>query len=340
VICNLRSAAIGGCSSAPRFFFLAAVGFAVHSDVAHHKQRIEEGHMEIRDRAGLGVEISGLRIQNASSEEARQLVGLVHAHKLIVLTGQEFDEAEYVTFARKLGTPQVYLQSNYHHPDWPEIFVSSSVKHDGKKFGVRGTGRYWHTDYAFMPEPLSLTMVTPRIIPKSSRGTLYIDMESVYASLPTHLRNFVDAHDAIHEAKWRYKVQESDIDRAIIDLLDEADKIVPPVAHPAVIEHPVRRSRSLYVSSGFTTGFKGVSYEEGKAILAELVEFIEREEHIRQKSWIDGEILFWDNRNLIHKAAHTDINEQNLSYRIGIYDGLQFYTNGSGGVGEVRHVAA
>jgi taurine dioxygenase len=296
--------------------------------------------MEIRDRAGLGVEISGLRIQDASSEEARKLVGLVHAHKLIVITGQEFDEAEYVTFARKLGTPQVYLQSNYHHPDWPEIFVSSSVKHEGKKFGVRGTGRYWHTDYAFMPEPLSLTMVTPRIIPKSSRGTLYIDMESVYASLPTHLRNFVDSHDAIHEAKWRYKVQESDIDRAIIDLLEEADKIVPPVAHPAVIEHPVRRTRSLYVSSGFTTGFKGVSYEEGKAILGELVEFIEREEHVRQKSWIGGEILFWDNRNLIHKAAHTDINEQNLSYRIGIYDGLQFYTNGSGGIGEVRHVAA
>jgi taurine dioxygenase len=281
--------------------------------------------MKVEARADFGVEVSGLKIQDATADIGRRLVALVHEHKFIVLTGQSFDEKEYVTFSRLLGEPQIYLQSNYHHPDWPEIFVSSSVPRDGRKFGVKGTGRYWHTDYAFMPEPLPLTMVTPRIIPKHSRGTLYIDMERVYKALPDHLRAFVDTHDAIHEGKWRYKVQASDIDRAIIDILAECERAAPPAVHPAVIEHPVRNARCLYVSAGFTTGFKNVSHEESQRVLAELLAFVERDEHVLQKLWKEGEILLWDNRCLIHKAAHADVDEANLSYRIGIYDGLPFY---------------
>jgi taurine dioxygenase len=168
-------------------------------------------------------------------------------------------------------------------------------------------------------------MVTPRIIPKHSRGTLYIDMQAVYERLPEHLRAFVDRHEAIHEGKWRYKVQSTDIDRAIIDILAECERTAPAAVHPAVIQHPVRNKRALYLSSGFTTGFKDVAYEESKRVLAELVAFIERDEHVVQKAWREGEILLWDNRCLIHKAAHADVDEANLSYRIGVYDGLPFY---------------
>lgn len=295
--------------------------------------------MKIQARTDLGVEVSGFKIQDATATIASQILALVHAHKLVVMQCQYFDEKEYVAFARKLGKPQVYLQSNYHHPDWPEIFVSSSVDRDGKKFGVRGTGRYWHTDYAFMPEPLPLTMVTPRIIPKASRGTLYIDMEDVYQRMPSRLRAFVDAHDGVHEGKWRYKVQASDIDRAIIDILAECERLTPPAVHPAVIEHPVRKTRVLYVNSGFTTGFKDVSHEESQRWLSDVVAFIERDEHVRQKSWVEGEILLWDNRCLIHKAAHADVNEPNLSFRIGVYDGLPFYTNQPTVLPEECHVA-
>ena len=283
--------------------------------------------MKVTQCADLGVEVSGLDISEITAEQAKALLDVVHRSKLAVISTKDFDEAAYVRFARALGEPQVYLQSHYHHPNHPEIFVSSTVKHDGKKFGVRGTGRYWHTDYAFMPEPLPLTMVTPRIIPQSSRGTLYIDMERVYEMLPSRLRQFVDTHDAIHEAKWRYKVQESDLDRAIIDLVEEIEKAAPAVSHPAVIMHPVRKKPALYISSGFTTGFRGVPYEEGKKWLAELIDFAERDDYVAQKTWSAGEILLWDNRCLLHKAGYTDVTEANLSYRIGVYDGLPFYLN-------------
>jgi taurine dioxygenase len=183
-------------------------------------------------------------------------------------------------------------------------------------------------------------MVTPRIIPKHSRGTLYIDMEAVYRRMPQRLRQFVDTHDAIHEGKWRYKVQASDVDRAIVDILAECESVAPPVAHPAAIDHPVRNDRAVYVSSGFTTGFSNVTHEESQRWLSEIVAFIERDEHVVQKSWAAGEILLWDNRCLIHKAAHADVDEPNLSFRIGIYDNHPFYRRRALASEEGRRAAA
>ncbi len=41
----------------------------------------------------------------------------------------------------------------YQHPEVPEIFVSSNVPENGRQIGVPKTGRFWHADYQFMPDP-------------------------------------------------------------------------------------------------------------------------------------------------------------------------------------------
>jgi len=275
----------------------------------------------------LGVEVHGIDIRGVENSTAASLVDLVHQHKLVVIRDQlDFSESEFVGFARALGTPQIYFQHNYHHPEYPEIFVSSNIVDDrGRRLGVSGTGRYWHTDCAFQADPLSMTMVTPRIIPKLSRGTLYIDMAAVLERLPEHLAKFAREHHATHEAKWRYKIQAQDIDKSVTEVLAEFEKISPPATHPMVIEHPVTHREILYVSDGFTTGIVGFSYEEGKRILAEFFRFIERDEHVVAKQWKQGDILLWDNRYLLHKAAHGDPTQKNMSYRIGVYDQQPFY---------------
>jgi taurine dioxygenase len=198
---------------------------------------------------------------------------------------------------------------------------------DGKKIGVAGTGQYWHTDCAFQPEPLPLTMLYPQVLPNSIRETYYIDMQQVYRKLPADLRCYVEDQTALHEAKWRYKVQEWDIDRAMIDILNDFEKQAPPTTHPAVIVHPVHRKLALYISQGFTTKIAGLSYEDSRKILDRLFAFIEREEHIHTHSWKEGDILLWDNRTLLHKASVVPKGEPSVSYRIGIYDGLPFYVS-------------
>ncbi|MBP5971285.1 TauD/TfdA family dioxygenase [Brasilonema sp. CT11] len=278
----------------------------------------------------IGAEILEMDVVSVTETQVNTIKQLVYDHKLVVFRNQNINEDQYLEFARKIGTPQIYPQDNYHHPDYPEIFVSSNVPKDGKKFGVRGTGRYWHTDCAFLAEPLPLTMLYPQVIPSSIRETYYIDMQQVYKKLPSNLRSHVEGKYLKHEAKWRYKVQEWDIDKAIIDIMNDFENKFPPVKHPAIITHPETHEKILYMNQGFTTGIVGLSYENSQELLQELFSFIERDDNIHTHVWKDGDILLWENRTLNHKASLLPEGDKSVSYRIGIYDGLPFYVSSEG----------
>ena len=280
--------------------------------------------VEPSSTSGLGLELSGLTLGAIDRRLGAALVALVHEHRLVVLRGLEPDDAAYIDLARACGVPQVYFQPNYHHPRHPEIFVSSNVPMGGRKVGVAGTGAYWHSDYQFFPEPLPLTMVRPVAIPSGSRGTCYVDMAAALDRLDPADRAFVEEHRALHEAKWRYKVQPSDVDKSITQLLEEFGAETPTVSHPAVITHPVNGRRCLYLSRGFSVGFEGLSHEAGRATIARLCAAIEDEAHVHCHPWRPGDVLLWDNRQLIHMARGGADGEPSVSYRIGVYDGLPF----------------
>jgi taurine dioxygenase len=276
----------------------------------------------------IGAEIKGLDVNSLTSQspELAMIRNLIYKNKLVVLRDQELDEDSYVAFARKLGRPQTYFQPQYHHPNHPEIFVSSNVlDENGNKIGVSGTGKYWHTDCQFEKQPLSFTSVYPLIFPKLSRETSYIDMVEVYKALPASLKSQVDGAFFIHEGQMRYKVQAEDIDKSLRELLDRINDQVPPVQHPAVIEHPVTGDKALYVSSGFTTKRVGLSFEENQRFMQELFAFIEQQERVHTHYWEEGDLIIWDNRSLIHKASGVKPGETSKMYRVGIYDELPFY---------------
>lgn len=258
-------------------------------------------------------------------EAVDRLKQLVYQHKLVVLRRLKFTCQEYVRFARNFGTPQVYFQPNYHHPEHPEIFVSSNVPHNGAKFGVAGTGRYWHTDYQFFEQPLPLTMLYPQVFASSARHTGYIDMMRVLRELPPALAAKLEGTRARHEATMRYKVQAEDIDRSIAELIEEVKRLAPPVFHPSIVEHPVTGHRVLYMSPGFTTGLEGLDHESNQRLLEELFEFVTRPDHVHTHTWQEGDILLWDNRVLLHRASDNRDKHPSVSFRIGIYDGLPFY---------------
>lgn len=275
----------------------------------------------------IGVQILDMEVASVTPAEIEKIKQLVYDYKLVIFREQNISDAQYLEFAQNIGTPQVYPQDNYHHPEYPEFFVSSNVPKDGQKIGVRGTGRYWHTDCAFLEEPLPFTMLYPQILPKSIRETYYIDMQQVYKKLPDRLKSYVEGKYLIHEGKWRYKVQEWDIDKAIIDILHGIEERFPAVKHPAITIHPVTGAKILYASSGFTTGIDGLDYETSQKALQELFAFIERKEHIHTHVWQDGDLILWSNRMLNHMASTVAPGEKSVSYRIGVYDGLPFYTS-------------
>ncbi len=276
----------------------------------------------------IGAEVRGWDVTTFTkdSPEAEQLRQLIYRNKVVVIRDQyQLSEQQYVNFANAVGRPQVYFQPQYHHPDFPEIFVSNNLNEDGKKFGISGTGRYWHTDCSFEKHPLPFTCVRPIFFPKSARETSYIDMARVYKELPDDLRAYVDGAIAVQEAWPRYKVQASDLDKSIAELIENFKSYCPPQPHPAIIQHPVTGEQILYISSGFTSKLDGLSYEENQKIMQALFDFAEQPRFIHTHYWEENDLLIWDNRSLVHKGSKPKQGEYSRMYRIGIYDDLPFY---------------
>ena len=48
-------------------------------------------------------------------------------------------------------------------------------------------------------------------------------------------------------------------------------------------------------------------------------------EKTQEEEHQEGDVLFWDNRGLIHRAMDQLTDEPSKSYRIGVYDEFPFY---------------
>lgn len=276
-------------------------------------------------RTGIGAEVRDLDLRRPTAADVAAIRELVVRHKLVVFRDQQFTDDEYVAMARRFGRPQVYFQDHYHHPRHPEIFVSSNVPMDGKKVGVAGTGRFWHSDYQFFDEPLSWTFVYPKVIPRGHRATMFVDMVRAWRELPARLQREFEPARLFHEAVMYYKVQPGDIDRAIAELMAEFRQLSPGASHPAVIEHPITGDRALYASEGFTMKIDGRSHEDSQRLLAELFAFLGDPARVHEHPWGEGDLMLWENRTLNHRASPLQKGEQSCSYRIGVYDGIPFY---------------
>ena len=258
---------------------------------------------------GIGHVFNNVDLKKTTKNEIDQIKRHIYDSKVAIFKNQTLDTAEFNQLSYAFGEPVPYLQENYHHPDYPLIFVSANVELGGKPVGVPRTGGYWHSDTAFLKEPIPLTILYPQVVPQDSlRTTMFIDLEHAYQAMPNKLKQVLDNVEFIHSGRSKYKVRPEDAGLDISEILAMIDSAQPPVKHPAVITHPVTGRKSLYATRGFTIGVANKTTEESNALLSEVFEFIEQDQFITSFQWELGDLIIWDNRCLAHKAGRHQVD--------------------------------
>jgi alpha-ketoglutarate-dependent taurine dioxygenase len=290
--------------------------------------------MKITPQDGImGATVSGFEFGRASEQDLDDLLEVMYRDKIVVLQGQHLDSTEFIEFGRALGTVETYYEPMYHHPEYPEIFVSATKPEEGGQVGVPKTGKFWHADYSFMPKPFGITMIYPQVVPKKNRGTYFIDMGAAFQALPAELKDVVTATVTEHSPRRYFKIRPSDVYRPIRELQEEIEKETPGVVHPTVIDHPVTGEQVLYVSEGFAYELRNP--DDGAPLPDHLLEQVLREtgqldstfSHpgIHTQRFTEGDLMIWDNRSLVHRALHTTKPEPAVSHRVTVHDRYPFY---------------
>lgn len=276
-----------------------------------------------------GSSVTGFSVSTATEEDYAALREAVYSDRILVLKDQQdITPEEFVELGRHFGDIVPYYEDTYHHPDHPEIFVSSNLSDDGKPLGVPRTGRFWHSDYMFAQEPLSVTIFAQKILPPGRRGTYFIDMVDVFRNLPEELKEEARAATASHSVRRFFKIRPEDVFRPLGEVIREVEAVSPPSVHNTVVTHPVTGEEILYVSEGFTDHLIGA---ERDGLLHDLLEASGQldttftDPHIVLHTYEPGEIVIWDNRALVHCALHSaDPTAPVMSHRITTVDGHPF----------------
>ncbi|MEL0105333.1 MAG: TauD/TfdA family dioxygenase [Rhodospirillaceae bacterium] len=267
----------------------------------------------------LGAEVSALDIAKPLDAEAVEMLRRALAdHCILVFRNQSLTPEQHIAFSRRFGSLAEHVLQDYLLPGFPQIYVISNVKEDGKPVGRAGAGQYWHSDLSYMAKPSMGSIMYALEVPPGRGDTLFSNMYRAYEALPDHKKETLKNLKAVHDFAFTQKTQ-----IAGKGLTKPASKETlaktPPVEHPVVRTHPESRRKALYVNPGMTTHLVGVAEDQSRAMLDELFEHAVSDDFVCRHRWQAGDVVFWDNRCSMHCAINDyDENDRRLMWRTTI----------------------
>ena len=268
--------------------------------------------------APFGAEVVGLDL--ASPLNGADFARLHRAHldhHVLVLRDQRITPAQHVAFSRRFGPLQIHVQKKFQLEGQPEVLIVSNIKVDGQPIGLGDAGHYWHSDLSYKDKPSLGSLLHAQELPNEGGDTLFADQHAAYDALPEPLKARLATLKAEHSylAKYEELRARSPWRPALTQAqLDE----VKPVVHPIVRTHPETGRKALFVSEHFTTRIVGLPEDESRDLLDELFARSVALGLIYRHRWQPHDIVFWDNRSVLHLAAGTPDSERRKLYRTTI----------------------
>lgn len=274
--------------------------------------------------APLGAEVIGLDLSLplATSDLARLHRAHLDYH-VLVFRDQHITPAQQVDFSRYFGALQIHVLRNFQLPEQPEVLVISNIQQDGKPVGLGDAGHFWHSDLSYKETPSLGSMLHAQELPAEGGDTLFANQHAAWDALPDDLKREVEGLQAEHWYLARYdELRQRNPYRPQLTQaqIDE----VRPVSHPVVRTHPETGRRALFVSEHFTTRILGVSEQRSRELLDLLFDYGTRAEHVYRHQWQPHDMVFWDNRSLMHLAAGCPDHLRRKLYRTTIEGDVPF----------------
>ena len=268
--------------------------------------------------APLGAEILGLDLGRPLSARHFQRIHEAHLdHHLLVFRDQRITPQQQVDFSRRFGPLQIHVLRNFQLPSHPEGLIISNILEDGQPIGLGDAGHFWHSDLSYKEKPSLGSLLHAQELPAEGGDTLFANMHLAWDTLPAALRHAVRDARAEHSYLTQYEElrRRSPFRPALTQAqVDE----VKPVTHPVVRTHPETGRKALFVSEHFTTRIVGIPEDESRALLAELFAHSVLPAHIYRHRWAPHDLVFWDNRSLMHLAGGTPDHLRRKLYRTTI----------------------
>ena len=264
----------------------------------------------------LGAEVVGLDLSQPLSDADFDRLQQAHwKHHVLVFRNQRITPAQQVAFSRRWGPLQIHVLRQFQLAGYPEILQVSNIRDaQGNPEGLGDAGQLWHSDLSYKEKPSLGSLLHAQELPAEGGDTLFADQHAAYDALPQALKKQLEGLRAEHsyllhyealraKSPWRPALTQAQIDE------------VKPAVHPVVTTHPGNGRKALFVSEHFTGRIVGLPEHESRDLLQQLFAHSVQPQFVYRHCWQPHDMVFWDNRSVLHLAAGTPEQLRRKLYR-------------------------
>ena len=248
-----------------------------------------------------------------SAEDAEAVKQAFWTYSVLIFPEQKLEAEQHLEFARLFGPLEssIMLYGDAPVRTRPEIADVSNLNHKSEIWGKESRlrlfqlgNRLWHTDSSFKRLPALCSLLYARSIPPVGGHTEFADQRAGYDALPEAMKRKLEGLVAEHCIAYSRA-------RLGFTQLNDAEKTnLPPVPQMLVRTIPQNGRKSLYVAS-HAGRVRGMSEEDGKALIDELIAHVSQRQFVYTHRWRVGDLVMWDNRCTMHRGKDFD----DLRYR-------------------------
>ena len=217
------------------------------------------------------------------------------AHGALVFRGLHIDDATQVAFSKTLGRVEVFGRGEN-----PEIFrVTLDPAKNPAAAYLRGTFD-WHIDGCTEDVPIMATLLSAHAVAESGGETEFSSTYAAYEDLSEKEKERYLSLRVVHTIEASQRLVHKDPSPEEVAIWRSR----PSKEHPLVWTHQSGR-RSL-VLGATASHVVGLDFDEGRALLDDLLERSTTPERIYRHHWEVGDLVIWDNRGVLHRACRYD----------------------------------
>jgi len=257
-----------------------------------------------------GAEVTGVDLREPLSDlDFSVIEEAFESHSLLIFPEQDLDDDAQIAFSRRFGDlEKTHAHIANNHTNKP-VSVISNLDPDGKLMAAddprvqfRIGQRNWHSDSSFKRVPAKASLLHARVLPPDGGATEFASLRAAYNALPEDAKRRLDGLVAIHH----YANSRRGMNITISS--EDEDKRFPPVPQALIRKNPVNGRRALFVGS-HASHIRDMPEDEGRALLAELLEFATQRDFVYRHQWQAGDLVMYDNRAVLHRATPYAITE-------------------------------
>jgi alpha-ketoglutarate-dependent 2,4-dichlorophenoxyacetate dioxygenase len=255
-----------------------------------------------------GGEVTGADL-TSGDRLTREIEAAIGQYGLLLFRDMRLDDEALTRFGNRFGPMQnLSAKANVLSP----IAMITNLDEDGKLLPKDAMMRkqndancLWHIDSSYLCPRATYSYLNARVVTSTGGETEYCDTRVAWDAL-------TDAQRArIENVTCDHAIQHS---RRLIgyDMSNDFHRPLPSIRRK-LVEHHVPSGRESMLIASHVEAVEGMSYEEGRALIDELVAIASAPERVYSHRWAVGDLLMWDNRCVLHRgkpyAQYDEVRE-------------------------------